>query len=68
MQRNANEDLDSVMARFVNIMDKIYPEDQEALANQRDNLKKTAILSFTPDNIALPTLEEIKRIIHYVEP
>jgi len=60
-QRNIGEELDSVMARLTNLLDKIYPPNVAENAVYRENILKTAIVSFTPDQISVPILDDIKR-------
>ena len=57
-QRNIGEELDAAMARFRSLLDKVYPENVPENASYRENYLKTAILSFLPDSIANPILED----------
>ena len=60
LQRNTGEELDSVMARLGSLLDKIYPPANPETMVYRENILKTAIVSFIPDEIAVPLLEDIK--------
>ena len=60
-QRNIGEELDAAMARFRSLLDKVYPENVPENASYRENYLKTAILSFLPDSIANPILEDLKK-------
>ena len=60
-QRNVSEDIESAIAHLTNIVDKIYPETVAANAVHRENILKTAVISFVPDSISFPLLAEIKR-------
>ena len=60
-QRNIGEELDSAMARFRSLLDKVYPANVPENAPYRENYLKTAILSFLPDSIAIPILEDLRQ-------
>ena len=47
------------MARFRSLLDKVYPANVPENAPYRENYLKTAILSFLPDSIAIPILEDL---------
>ena len=48
------------MARIGSLLDKIYPPANPETMVYRENILKTAIVSFIPDEIAVPLLEDIK--------
>ena len=49
------------MARFRSLLDKVYPANVPENAPYRENYLKTAILSFLPDSIAIPILEDLRQ-------
>ena len=49
------------MARFRSLLDKVYPANVPENAPYRENYLKTAILSFLPDRIAIPILEDLRQ-------
>jgi hypothetical protein len=67
-QREPMEELSAAMARFTNLIDKIYPKTEPENISIRDNLLKTAIISFLPDQIGIPLLDQIKRAADRCEP
>ena len=67
-QRNPIEDLESVLARIQTLVDKMYPAQQAANTVHRENILKTAVISFVPDYIGIPLLEDIKRSAANCEP
>ena len=66
-QRDPSEDLISAVTRFVNLVDAIYPVDQPNTAGLRDTMLKTAYLSFSPDEVAVPLLAEIRQKAEFCE-
>jgi len=61
LERAPGEELNSALTKVMTLLDKVFPEDVEGNAAHRENILKTAMLSFTPDFIAEPLLEDIKR-------
>jgi hypothetical protein len=61
MCRNPQEDLDSALARLTNVLDKIYPAAQADNVPIRENLLKAAVLAFTPDDISLNIMGDVKK-------
>ena len=61
--RSPMESLQAALTRFTCLVDKAYPveADNLELASIREATIKTAIISFSPDEIAVPLLAEIKR-------
>ena len=60
LARKPGEELSSVLARFRAVLDKVYPNQPQNEAN-RTIMTKTALIAFTPDFIAIPMLEDLKR-------
>ena len=56
------------MARFGNLLEKLYPEAQAKNAVQRENLRKTAVISFTPDAISLSLMADMKKAAQECRP
>uniref|UniRef100_UPI00334156A9 hypothetical protein n=1 Tax=Polynucleobacter sp. TaxID=2029855 RepID=UPI00334156A9 len=59
--RKANEDLTSAMARLENLVDKMHPVAQADNLPLRDQIFRTALISLTPDSIACPLIEDIRK-------
>ena len=49
------------MARLGSLLDKIFPPNVPENVVYRENILKTAILSFIPNQISVPLLEDIKQ-------
>jgi hypothetical protein len=59
--RKAHEELSSALARLTNLVDKMYPEAEADNLPLRDQIFRTALISLTPDSIACPLIEDIKK-------
>jgi hypothetical protein len=60
-QRKAHEDLISALARLENLVEKMHPAAEPDNLPFRDQIFRTALISLTPDIIAVPLMEDIKR-------
>lgn len=67
-QRNPGEELDAVLARIQNVVDKIYPATVQENLPHRDTVMKTAVISFLPDMLSMPLMAEIKKAAERCEP
>jgi hypothetical protein len=67
-QREPMQELSAAMARFTNLLDKIYPPADLSTLSLRENLLKTAVISFLPDQYSIPMLSQIKRAADRCEP
>jgi len=60
-QRKPLEELTSALARLTNLVDKMHPENVPENLALRDQIFRTALISLTPDSIAIPLIEDIKK-------
>ena len=61
LQRLPGDELRVPLTMARKLIDKIYPEDEANLAGARSSAWKTAILSFLPDELALPFAEMLRK-------
>ena len=61
IQRIPGEDIKVVLNRLAALVDKIYPAANAENAVYRENIYKTAIISLTPDKIAIPIMDQLKK-------
>ena len=66
--RTPDQDLKAPVIQAMTIIDQLYPEDQPALAAYRSAAVRTAIVSFLPDILAIPLMEELKRASELCRP
>jgi len=60
-QRKPHKELTPALARLTNLVDKMHPKDVPENVALRDQIFRTTLISLTPDNIAIPLIEDIKK-------
>ena len=66
--RQPDQDLRAPLVVAERLIDQIYPADRPELAAQRSQAKRMAIVSFLPDELALPLLRKIKLSMEHCTP
>jgi hypothetical protein len=68
LTREPGQELRAALTMADALIDQIYPADRPEVAPQRSFAKRTAILSFLPDQLALPLSNKIKRSMELCTP
>ena len=68
LTRAPGQELSAALTLSDALIDQIYPANRPEVAPQRSFAKRTAILSFLPDQLALPLSNKIKRSMEHCTP
>ena len=68
LTRQPGQELKAPLLMAFKLIDQIYPADRPELAAQRSLARRTAIVSFLPDQLALPLTHRIRRAMETCTP